>query len=134
MLTTRDRRERAHRRPGLYLHAKLLRMADLNRRDPRENSPSPITTLHSAYLRQDITACVCLAVKTAGWQAEPEDEDFERDALCCFLTGVSRNGVYEFNVEGIEPPKHGIRNTMIENYFFDADVWVHGLLGGPAMC
>lgn len=79
--------------------------------------------LHGAHLRQDITACVCLAVKTADWQPEPEDEDFERDALCCFLTGVSRSGPCEAEVGDFESVKHGIEMVMIENGFYVAGVW-----------
>lgn len=64
---------------------------------------------------QHVISCQCLAEKRAGWQAEPGDQDFELEAEHCFLTGISKGGVYEFDVTGLEPVRHGVSETGIVN-------------------
>lgn len=56
-------------------------------------------------------------VKPSDWEPEPSDEDFDRDAFSCFSTGIARNGVSEYDCEGMEPAKHELAHTMIENWF-----------------
>ncbi|KAI6844494.1 hypothetical protein KC340_g6380 [Hortaea werneckii] len=64
---------------------------------------------------QHVVSCQCLAEKRAGWQTEPGDRDFELEAEHCFLTGISKGGVYEFDVTGLKPVRHGVSETGIVN-------------------
>lgn len=73
---------------------------------------------------------MCLYPKPNDWRPEPGDEDFEKEAFSCFLTGVSKNGVSEFDLSGIEPVKHGVGQTTIENWFLDD--WVGTASSGSA--
>lgn len=73
----------------------------------------------TAYEDQDITACLVLMKKSEGWQPEPGDEEFEKEAFSCFVTGVSKHGVSEFDVDDIEPVKHGVDHALVENWFID---------------
>ncbi|KAK5113899.1 hypothetical protein LTR85_010432 [Meristemomyces frigidus] len=57
----------------------------------------------------------CLAAKVPEWQPEPDDEDFETEAKHCFLTGVSRGGVDEWDVTSLKPARHGFEG-MIDNH------------------
>lgn len=61
----------------------------------------------------------CLSVKLPDWQPEPDDEDFEKDAKYCFLTGISVGGVYEWEVEGLTPTRHGVSRAEIDNNSWD---------------
>jgi hypothetical protein len=49
------------------------------------------------------------------WEPEPGDEDHEITAKHCFVTGISKEGVGEFDVEALQPVKHGVRNCMVNN-------------------
>ncbi|KAI7418827.1 calcium ATPase, partial [Hortaea werneckii] len=69
----------------------------------------------SAQEMQHVISCQCLAEKRAGWRAEPDDQDFELEAEHCFLTGVSKGGVYKFDATGLEPVRHGVSETSIVN-------------------
>lgn len=57
----------------------------------------------------------CLCRKLDDWESESDDEDFEREAEYCFLSGISKSGVDEFDVEELEPVRHGIDSTLINN-------------------
>ncbi|CAJ2505972.1 Uu.00g001020.m01.CDS01 [Anthostomella pinea] len=64
---------------------------------------------------QERLQCQCLAPKQEGWQPEPGDEEFEIEAQHCWLTGISKQGTIEFEVEGLEPVRHGLGSTEIDN-------------------
>jgi hypothetical protein len=49
------------------------------------------------------------------WVPEPGDEDSEIATKHCFVTGISKEGVGEFDAEGFQPVKHGVQNCMINN-------------------
>ena len=69
-------------------------------------------------LGQGSTACVCLAPKK-NWIEEAHDEDFEKTSKWSFVSGISRNGVSEYDVENFQPVKHGIADGQIENWLMD---------------
>ncbi|KAI7223503.1 hypothetical protein KC333_g455 [Hortaea werneckii] len=63
---------------------------------------------------QHVISCQCLAEKRDGWRAEPGDRDFELQAEQCFLTGISKSGAMDV-ITGLEPVRHGVSQTRIEN-------------------
>ncbi|KAI6903467.1 hypothetical protein KC318_g6973 [Hortaea werneckii] len=63
---------------------------------------------------QHVISCQCLAEKRDGWGAEPGDRDFELEAEHCFLTGISKSGAMDV-ITGLEPVRHGVSQTRIEN-------------------
>lgn len=68
----------------------------------------------------------CLCRKLEDWRPEPDDEDFEKSAELCFVPGVSKSGADEFDVENLEPVRHGIESTLINNICEEddpADQW-----------
>lgn len=69
----------------------------------------------SLTITQERTWMQCLHAKDDQWSPESGDEDFEIAAKHCFVTGISKQGVSEFDVEGIRPVKHGIENCAIYN-------------------
>lgn len=50
----------------------------------------------------------CLHRKDADWVPEPDDEPFETAARFCFVTGISKAGVGEWEADGFEPMRHGV--------------------------
>ena len=58
----------------------------------------------------------CLSTKLPNWHPEAGDEEFEKDSKLCFVTGISKEGPSEFNIDGFEPVKHGILEALIDNY------------------
>ena len=50
-----------------------------------------------------------------GWRPEEDDEDFEIEAKCCFITGVSEGPPSEFDIDGLNPVRHGVAEAMINN-------------------
>ncbi|KAI7337097.1 calcium ATPase [Hortaea werneckii] len=69
----------------------------------------------SAREMQHVISCQCLAEKRDDWRPEPGDRDFELKAEHCFLTGISKGGVWELDVTGLAPVRHGVSETDIEN-------------------
>ena len=59
----------------------------------------------------------CLCQKGKNWTSEAGDEDFELQAKHCFVSGISKSGVYEFDAANFQPARHGIgeENIMINN-------------------
>lgn len=70
-------------------------------------------------MEQERTWIQCLYPKGNDWAVEADDEDFEIDAKDCFVTGVSKSGVHEFEADGFQPVRHGVDkcliNTSVEN-------------------
>jgi hypothetical protein len=64
---------------------------------------------------QDRLRCQCLAPKTAKWKSEPDDEDFERSARYCFVTGISAESQSDYTIEGLTPARHGTSELMVDN-------------------
>ncbi|KAI7167164.1 hypothetical protein KC319_g1909 [Hortaea werneckii] len=64
---------------------------------------------------QHVISCQCLEEKREGWTSEPGDRDFELEAERCFLTGISKLGVSEGDVTGLEPARHGVSEVIITN-------------------
>ncbi|KAI6796882.1 hypothetical protein KC363_g3038 [Hortaea werneckii] len=83
----------------------------------------------SAQEMQHVISCQCLAEKRDGWRPEAGDRQFELDADHCFLTGISRLGVSEDDVKGLEPARHGVSEVIITNMspaqigLFTGEVW-----------
>lgn len=70
-------------------------------------------------LEKDRISVQCLSVKPSDWMPESGDEDFEREASHCFVTGISTQAVDEFDISGLEPVKHGVAEGMINNVVDD---------------
>lgn len=83
----------------------------------REHRSSATVT----YLAQDIKSCIALLKKPPKWKPEEGDEDFEKEAFSCFLTGISRH-VSEFDMDDIHPARHGVNSTMVENFIMGSNV------------
>lgn len=77
-------------------------------------SPGTLTTT-LLTTRQERTWIQCLHAKSEGWEPESGDEDYEIDAKDCFVTGISKEGVDEFDATGFQPVKHGVKDCMINN-------------------
>lgn len=65
--------------------------------------------------------------KMKEWRPEPDDEPYELEAEIAWVTGISRMGPYEFDVDDFMPIRHGVADAFISN-FFDPD-W--GLVSYP---
>jgi len=52
--------------------------------------------------------------KEEDWDPEDGDEEFEVDSIC-FLTGISDDPPYEWEVSGFHPVRHGVSHTSIRN-------------------
>ena len=76
-------------------------------RDVSDSQPS--------LLEQDRVSALCLHVKDEDWEIESTDEDFEIESKHCFVSGISTEGVDEFDMDGIEPARHGVSEAMISN-------------------
>jgi len=57
----------------------------------------------------------CLCRKLEDWEPDSDDEDFEKSAEFSFVSGISRSGADEFDVENLEPVRHGVSDTAINN-------------------
>ena len=74
-----------------------------------------ITSSLTDLPKQERTWIQCLHKKDDTWVPEAHDEDFEVDAKHCFVTGIGRKGVDEFDAEGFQPVKHGVENCFINS-------------------
>ncbi|KAK4546215.1 hypothetical protein LTR36_002352 [Oleoguttula mirabilis] len=87
----------------------------------RNTSPGQIAQVPSGKQTDcagEMEHCIstqCLAAKLPGWQPERDDEEFETEARFCFLTGISKKSVYEWDVSSLKPRRHGIDETAILN-------------------
>ena len=57
----------------------------------------------------------CLMDKDEDWTPEADDEDFELQSKRCFLSGISRGPPDEFDIDDLEPARHGVKTTLINN-------------------
>ena len=93
------------------------------RLDCEEHIAGPECTSTSGYSghrisvqeMQHVISCQCLAEKRDGWIPEPGDQDFELEAEHCFLTGIGKGSLHKSTLVRLEPVRHGVSKTVIEN-------------------
>ena len=64
---------------------------------------------------QDCNRVQCLSRKSKDWQPEPDDEDYEREAQSCLVTGISVGPPDEWEIGRLFPMRHNVHQGFISN-------------------